>query len=305
MRNCIAINNVTTNENVTPSCGVMARIINEWLLLLSVRMTTMAENREALVQKSLLDWWSEETEYVFQRIERWTVFARGYNRLRSQTWFKDRQIVRETRKSMSSDENLTRFHTFKRSRWKLHSEEIKINCCGTLNYQSNSKLDNNCLETYRYDHSIYFKTIGDIKNDKRDQNQNQDSASVSSEEQVEWDANLLVDPISNQLSEETSNILNIAERKEDKIIQNVWPIVDLSKFNLNLIDNQKEDKWHSRLADEDICEINPLERVENNNVIFLNNSKEEKKNHEDELKEKMSKLCTFQKTKKLSSHLQR
>ncbi|EGI60713.1 hypothetical protein G5I_11078 [Acromyrmex echinatior] len=119
-------------------------------------MTTITENRDIMVKKNLSEWWSEETEYIFQRIERWAAFARGYNRFRSQS--------------------------LKQSRWKLSPEEIKINCCGTFNYQSNSKLDNNCLEMHQYDHSIYFKTIGDIRSDKRHQIQNQDDASINVEE---------------------------------------------------------------------------------------------------------------------------
>lgn len=177
--------------------------------------------------------------------------------------------------SVSSGE-IPRCHSLKRSRWKSRPEEIKINCCGTFNYQSNNRLDSNCLETYRYDHSIYFKTIGDIRNDKRNQNQNQDSASVSSEEQIEWDASSLIDPVSNQLSsEETKNISNTAEyiieREEDRTIQNVWPIVDLSKLNLNLIDNRERDKWLSHTVDEDNNCRRDEKQTENNNMIFLDN----------------------------------
>ncbi|KAH0944649.1 hypothetical protein HN011_008937 [Eciton burchellii] len=55
---------------------------------------------------------------------------------------------------------------------KWSSEETKINllssCTTVFNYHSNSKLDNNCLEIFRYDHSIYFKTIGEMRNNKND-----------------------------------------------------------------------------------------------------------------------------------------
>lgn len=198
----------------------------------------------------------------------------------------------------SSDET-PRFHSFKQSRWKSHPEEIKINCCGTFNYQSNCKLDSNCLETYRYDHSIYFKTIGDIRSDKRDQNQNQDSASISSEEQVEWDASSFTDPISNKLSsEETNNNLDtVAE--QDRAKQNIWPIVDLSKLDLNLIDNQRRDEWLSRPVDEDNGGRDGRQ-MENNNVIFLNNleDKVDKEDQEDKSKgQERSRFCSFQKTK--------
>lgn len=100
---------------------------------------------------------------------------------------------------------------------------------------------------YRYDHSIYFKTIGDIRSDKEDQDQNQDSDSINSEE---WDASLLTNPFSKL--EETNNILDtIAEQEEDRITQNIWPIVDLSKLDLNLIDNRKRDERLSHSTDQD------------------------------------------------------
>lgn len=50
------------------------------------RMVTMAEVRETILQKGLSEWWNEETEHVFQRIERWATSARGYNRLQPLKW---------------------------------------------------------------------------------------------------------------------------------------------------------------------------------------------------------------------------
>ncbi|KYM93172.1 hypothetical protein ALC53_00107 [Atta colombica] len=144
-------------------------------------MITITENRDLMVKKNLSEWWSEETEYIFQRIERWAAFARGYNRFRSQRWFENQQ-TRQDNWNMSSDETPIKFQSLKQSRWKLSPEEIKINCCGTFNYQSNSKLDSNCLKMHQYDHSIYFKTIGDIRSEKRHQIQNQDGASIDIEE---------------------------------------------------------------------------------------------------------------------------
>lgn len=142
-----------------------------------------------------------------------------------------------------------RFYSLKRSKSKSHPEETKINCCGTFNYQSNSKLESNCLETYRYDHSIYFKTIGDIRSDKRDIIRDQDRVSISSEELVEWDVSSLNDLIADKLiSKETlnNNKLNIsntvAEQEENRTMQNAWPIVDLSKLDLNLMDNRKREE---------------------------------------------------------------
>ncbi|XP_011863291.1 PREDICTED: uncharacterized protein LOC105559536 isoform X2 [Vollenhovia emeryi] len=270
-------------------------------------MTTIAENRETLLQRGLSEWWSEETEYVFQRIERWAAFARGYNRLRSQRWFKNRQTMQESW-SAASNETPPRFHALKRSRWKSRPEEIKINCCGTFNYQSNSKLDNNCLETYRYDHSIYFKTIGDIKSDKRDQNRNQDSASVSSEEQIEWDANSLTDPMFNKLSSEETNNNPDTGGEKDRTMQNTWPIVDISKLNLNLIDNQGRNEWLSCPADENNRGGNERQ-TENNNVIFLDNlkdkmDKEDQEDQEDGLNGQ-ERFRSFRKTKRSSKNLRR
>lgn len=195
----------------------------------------MTEDKETTGQKGLSEWWSEETEYVLQRIERWATFVRGYNRLRSQ-------------REASSDE-ATRFYGLKQPKWKSRPEETKINCCGTFNYQSNSKLENTCLETYRYDHSIYFKTIGDIRSDKRDIVRDQDRVSISSEELVEWDASSLNDLIADKpIFEETLNnnnlnvLDNVAEREKNRAMQNAWPIVDLSKLDLNLMDNRKRDE---------------------------------------------------------------
>lgn len=215
--------------------------------------------------------------------------------------------------SASSDETPPRFQTLKRSCWKSHPEEIKINCCGTFNYQSSSKLDSNCLETYRYDHSIYFKTIGDIRSDKReeDQNQNQDSTSVSSEEQIEWDASSLTDTISNKLSsEEINNISGIAtEREEGRTTQNIWPIVDLSKLDLNLIDNRGRDELLSYLTDEENCGKD-RRQMENNNLIFLDNSLKDKMDKEDQKdgsngqkRTRKREFRTFRKTKRSSKNL--
>lgn len=103
------------------------------------------DNNSSYFQKGLSEWWNQESEYLLQRIEKWTGFSRGYNRLK-------------TIKSIDDDDcEIER---------KKITEKNKINCCGKFNYQSNNNFDNTCLETYRYDHSIYFKTIGDIKSSK-------------------------------------------------------------------------------------------------------------------------------------------
>lgn len=196
---------------------------------------------------------------MLQRIERWAAFARGYNRLRSQRWSKDRQQTQEhrqdsswnvlTRKPSVNETTCTpQFYNLERSRRKAQPEETKINCCGTFNYQSNSELDSNCLETYRYDHSIYFKTIGDIRNDRRDV-ENCDRVSISSEELVEWDASSLTDLLADKpIAEEAYNNNHldnstvpeiVLEAKTIRATQNAWPIVDLTKLNLNLTDTSR------------------------------------------------------------------
>lgn len=210
-----------------------------------------------MLQKGLTEWWNEETEYVLQRIERWAAYARGYNRLRSQRLSRGRmtmQTGQEPRWSISSNKLIIedmswspRFHTMKKSRRKSRAEETKINCCGTFNYQSNSNLDSNCLETYRYDHSIYFKTIGDIRNSKKDlaeetKNEQEDRISVSSEELVEWDVNSVSHFIANQFledgltSEDIKNMFATTTtnvQDHDQVDTITWTNVDLTKLDLN------------------------------------------------------------------------
>ena len=217
----------------------------------------MTEDVSVMIQKGLSEWWSEETEYIFQRIERWAAYARGYNRLRSQRLSRGRMTMQggqEPRWSISSNKLIIddcswspRFHTLKKSRRKSRPEETKINCCGTFNYQSNSNLDSSCLETYRYDHSIYFKTIGDIKNGKKNgddtKNEQEDRISISSEELVEWDVSTMSDFIANQLLENTftnmddENVFDSTGNSDhadaNRLDTVTWFNVDLSKLDLN------------------------------------------------------------------------
>ncbi|XP_014469376.1 PREDICTED: uncharacterized protein LOC106741660 [Dinoponera quadriceps] len=237
-------------------------------------MAAVAEGKETVVQRGLSEWWSEETEYMIQRIERWTVFVRGYNRLRSQRWSKDQSKDRPQEHHRDSSWNVSsrkpsvdettctsRFCDTEWSRRKARPEETRINCCGTFNYQSSSELDSNCLETYRYDHSIYFKTIGDIRNDRREVGgRDVDRVSISSEELVEWDSSLLTDllvnkPVvedacnNNYLSNSTA-LDTVLETKTDRVTRNAWPIVDLTKLiDLSLTNT-------SRLS----CPIDPGDR---------------------------------------------
>ncbi|CAL7933786.1 unnamed protein product [Xylocopa violacea] len=218
----------------------------------------MTEDVSVMLQKGLSEWWNEETEYIFQRIERWAAYARGYNRLRSQRLSRGRMTMQggqEPRWSISANKLIIddsswspRFHALKKSRRKSSPEETKINCCGTFNYQSNSNLDSSCLETYRYDHSIYFKTIGDIKNGKKESNdanckcKEEDRVSISSEELVEWDVDAMSDFIANQLLEDgfaNDNAGDIFDSEGNPVrdtsgLKSVtWFNVDLSKLDLN------------------------------------------------------------------------
>ncbi|XP_074112305.1 uncharacterized protein LOC141536008 [Cotesia typhae] len=121
-------------------------------------------------QKGLMDWLTEESEYLMQRLDRWTTIARGYNRLYPQRLSRgcmtmQKEPDEESWRHSPSFKILTSSSSSRRT--TRPADEIrKINCCGTFNYQSNSRVDNSCLEAYRYDHSIYFKTIGDIKSSK-------------------------------------------------------------------------------------------------------------------------------------------
>ena len=164
-----------------------------------------------------------------------------------------------------------RFHTLKKSRRKSRPEETKINCCGTFNYQSNSNLDSTCLETYRYDHSIYFKTIGDIKNSKKEAEEvknEEDRISISSEELVEWDVNAVSDFIANQILEDGfQNVLDAMDNSDpgtDEIGSVTWFNIDLSKLDLN------EETTTVSVVDEQNNQSNmkmkfDIENEENNN----------------------------------------
>lgn len=139
-------------------------------------------------QRALSEWWTEETEYLFRRIEHWAACARGYNRLRTQRISRSRVTMKDenstsSRWSIAGNKLFIeessfnpRLQPLNRSHAsKSQHEELKLNCCGTLNYRSNAKLDSTCLETYSYDHSIYFKTIGDLKRNKDQESNDQSS----------------------------------------------------------------------------------------------------------------------------------
>lgn len=241
--------------------------------------------------KGLSEWWSEETEYVFQRIERWAAFARGYNRLRSERLSKGRLTMheeQESRWSISSNKLIIddpswspAFHTLKRSRRRSRQEEeMKINryTDGVLGYRSNADVDSTCLETYRYDHSIYFKTIGEIRNGKKngtesdgdskerstdgedvDQEEVQDEEEEEDEEDVE-EATFVYNSVDDRFYLDNNDPSNDNLESNRNAI-GVWPIVDLAKLDLNrkmtdMVDPRKNEvDWNSSEANNNYVEI--------------------------------------------------
>ncbi|KOC62826.1 hypothetical protein WH47_02529 [Habropoda laboriosa] len=260
----------------------------------------MTEDVSVMFQKGLSEWWNEETEYIFQRIERWAAYARGYNRLRSQRLSRGRMTMQggqEPRWNICSNKLIVddsswnpSFHTLKKSQRKPQQEEMKINCCGTFNYQSNSNLDSTCLETYRYDHSIYFKTIGDIKNGKKEaadaRNEQDDRISVSSEEVMEWDVSMSVnsmsDFITNQLMEDrfvsdnVKNVFDCTENPAQNMNSVTWFNVDLYKLDLNedaTVADSDEQNNENNLTITEIVEEKNNNYIENKESVMDTNLK--------------------------------
>lgn len=119
--------------------------------------------------KNLSVWWNEETEYVLQRIERWAAYARGYNRLRPVRLSTGRMTMNDT--IYEEEQSLRRWSSSLQPATGAANERARLRCCG-YDYRSNGNLDRNCLETYSLDHSIYFKTIGDIKSESSSSSSN-------------------------------------------------------------------------------------------------------------------------------------
>ncbi|XP_033228398.1 uncharacterized protein LOC117180159 [Belonocnema kinseyi] len=225
-------------------------------------------------QRAFSEWWTEETEYLFQKIERWATCARGYNRLISQRMPKSRMPMEEnissSRSRISGNKLFVeeaswnpRFQTLNRSHAsKSQPEELKLNCCGTLNYKSNSKLDSTCLETYSYDHSIYFKTIGDLKTkstqDLREENQDwqkecldlkDDFEKVDKEEfkqKIEWEQ-----PRKKERFDQLIFIESFNEEDEEVEYLTRSP-VDMSKLSIDEADRNYEnlDKYMKDLSSD-------------------------------------------------------
>lgn len=275
-------------------------------------VATTNDRRETTRSGGLSEWWSEETEHVFRRIERWTALARGYGRLRSsRTWSRtdrQRELVRQNSSSSSGScrkpptrvvvaggtadaprfrgRDETRSGSGRsRSAVEEEMEEARIiNCRGRAFscYQSNGELDSDCLEAYRYDHSIFFKTVGDIRDDRRDadgtiggrREDEDDAMSIGSEDLVEWEASSvgsLADLLANApaISVETPRRHCLRRcpadtsgesGSGDRVARNVWPIVDLTRLNLNL---RTIDASDDRDADK---RTQRGEREENNNA---------------------------------------
>ncbi|XP_043275200.1 uncharacterized protein [Venturia canescens] len=266
----------------------------------------MTEEMGASLHRGLSEWWSEETEYIFQRIERWAALARGYNRLRSQRLSRGRltmQEEQEPRWSISSNKIVIedpdwspRFHNLRRShrRKSRTDENCRINCCGTFNYQSSCNLDSNCLENYRYDHSIYFKTIGDIKSSKRDgaSVSDEENEGASGDERVEWEAKSPIqlfdefcnndepveDPVYKVPDDDAGvrirvNGFSFDERSSfdeprDRAKQSVWPIVDLSKLSLD-VDSQNDN------STDEPTRIDNCDDLNSRNSDYDNNNSDE------------------------------
>ena len=123
--------------------------------------------------RNLTTWWSEETEHVLQRIERWAAYARGYNRLKSVRLSPGRMTMQDEPEARWSINEATRriqvdsgwAPSFRNnSRRSATAERSRLNRLPT-GYSSNGNLDTNCLESYAMDHSIFFKTIGDLRNE--------------------------------------------------------------------------------------------------------------------------------------------
>lgn len=261
------------------------------------------------VQRGLSEWWSEESEYLLQRIERWAALARGYNRLRSHNFSKGRLAD----EGLDEDENNYMDYELRRSSKNRSPETRKLNCCGGFNYQSNSKLDSHCLETYRYDHSIYFKTIGDIRRSKSGDNvrsgqnggceqnegrgQNggceQDGGHCSDEEKVEWDVRVVNNSLTsrNCTMDRQMVVMQNGEVRWDYLDKyaesdgdnnRIWPVVDGSELA-----TEEDCLYHDDKNHQDDQE---REDARNNNVAenFVSRSESE------ELKQQsMTRILSF------------
>ncbi|XP_015521774.1 uncharacterized protein [Neodiprion pinetum] len=233
--------------------------------------------------RGLSDWWNEETEYVFQRIEEWAALARGYNRLKSQRYSRGHLTMKEepgdTNWSISANKLVVgdceswnpRFYRLERSwRRKSRPEEVRINCCGSLNYQSNNRVDSQCLEAYRYDHSIYFKTIGDIRGRNRNRN-----SSLKRAESPKIAGEIECHRCDDELSGKSP--LHDEDQPSKAAGTQVWPITDLTQMNLEADESRRylDDELEGNLQNDNYCSsednLNNNNQA-NNSVQFTGNS---------------------------------
>lgn len=144
--------------------------------------------------------------------------------------------------------------------------------------------------------------------------QAEEKVSISSEELVEWDFSSLTDLITDKsISKETRNSnrlndLNIAdtiiEQEKNRTAQNAWPIVDLSKLNLNLTNNREQRL--SPPVDQDNYGKDERQ-LENNNVDCPKMDKVDNENREDRSNdhERMKRSRSFRKTRRSSRNVRR
>ncbi|XP_008545137.2 uncharacterized protein LOC103569569 [Microplitis demolitor] len=210
-------------------------------------------------QKGLMDWLTEESEYVLQRLDRWTSIARGYNRLYPQRLSRGCMTMQKEPDDESWRHSPS-FHTLSGSSsrrvTRLPDEVRKINCCGTFNYQSNSRVDNSCLEAYRYDHSIYFKTIGDIKSSKNiKETENQECKEETLDCSDEQDLN-------DVSGDEIMNDLNNSESPmdEDSISNN-----EITWFDKNYCENLNDNSRSSTNLSSENMNTNRMSSMEEKN----------------------------------------
>lgn len=214
-------------------------------------------NSPSYFQKGLSDWWNEESEYFIQRIEKWAGISRGYNRLKSTKSFDNDD---DNNDGEDCSRRWKNFNSLKKSqRRKSHTteEKTKINCCGTFKYQSNNNFDNTCLETYRYDHSIYFKTIGDIKNHKNEVNKKK-AKCFNDDEKVEWDIRMNTNYPTDKTSSSSSSVCYFENKNNwncynQSYVRTVWP--NINEF---IEDAGNDDNY--------------INDIENNNNNYINNN---------------------------------
>ncbi|KAF7380255.1 hypothetical protein HZH66_014610 [Vespula vulgaris] len=128
----------------------------------------------------------KQTEYLFQRNPIWVALARGYKRLRGERLSKGRltahaepgskwnfssfkKIFFQTKKYFFKDIGICFLASFEAINTCHRQQKIKVDhiADGIFGYRTDDNLDSTCSDNYRYDNSIYFKSIVKIKSDKK------------------------------------------------------------------------------------------------------------------------------------------